>query len=45
VAQEPLTAAEIEAKLDEVLVWALSSHRTSAPLAAALAPFSRAVAI
>ena len=37
----PLTAAEIEAKLDEVLVWALSSHRTSGPLAAALAPFSR----
>jgi nitric oxide reductase NorD protein len=40
--QPPLSATEIEARLDEVLVWALSSHRTAGPLAEALAPFSRA---
>jgi nitric oxide reductase NorD protein len=37
-----LTVSEIEAKLDEVLVWALSTHRSATPLAEALAPFSRA---
>jgi len=38
----PLTADEIEARLDEILVWALSTHRSAQPLAEALAPFSRA---
>ncbi len=38
----PLTVSEIEARLDEILVWALSTHRSATPLAEALAPFSRA---
>jgi nitric oxide reductase NorD protein len=38
----PLTAAEIETRLEELLVWALASHRPAGPLAAALAPFTRA---
>jgi nitric oxide reductase NorD protein len=38
----PFTASEIETKLDEILVWALSTHRSATPLAEALAPFSRA---
>src|SRR5512139_2019857 len=37
----PLSAAEIEATLNEVLIWALSTHRSATPLAAALAPFAR----
>ncbi len=38
----PLTAAEIEARLDEALDPVLSSRRTAAPLARALEPFTRA---
>jgi len=38
----PLSVVEIEAKLDELLIWALSSHRPARPLAEALAPFTRA---
>jgi len=37
----PLSTAEIEAKLDELLIWALASHRPAGPLAEALAPFTR----
>jgi len=38
----PFSASELETKLDEILVWALSTHRSATPLAEALAPFSRA---
>ena len=37
----PLSSAEIETTLNEVLIWALSTHRSATPLAAALAPFTR----
>jgi nitric oxide reductase NorD protein len=38
----PLTAAELEARLDEALDPVLSSRRTATPLARALEPFTRA---
>ncbi len=41
MSDKPLTAAELEARLDESLDPVLSSRRTAAPLARALAGFSR----
>jgi nitric oxide reductase NorD protein len=41
MADQPLTATELEARLDEALDPVLSSRRTAAPLAKALAPFER----